>query len=215
MKHKAARKLTASPVKKICKFAATKSYEPAPYANHKVILVESPLERDYCYHLEDDVTVVFYQPQPITLNFESSIYGRMEYTPDFEVIYASGEKSYIEIKQDISKLNDRYIHKLECASKLMMGMGYCFKVVDETLIRQQPLLSNLGKLQRYRVHGELSKRLINSLKDKLPISSTLGGLIDTRCELSIKNIYQLVAAKVIRLDLINSKIDMCSEIYYA
>lgn len=55
---------------------------PAQKSSRSMVVLESPLERDFCYHLEFDQDVVSYEPQPE--GYEYVLDGELRfYTPYF------------------------------------------------------------------------------------------------------------------------------------
>ena len=110
------RKIRASAVKNICKFPSTKSFVEASHLAYKMVLVESLLERDYCFHLEFDQSVEKYFTQSKTFVLQSSMLRDQKYTPDFEIHYRDGRRAFVEVKKDVASLNEIYLHKLELAT---------------------------------------------------------------------------------------------------
>ncbi len=81
-----------------------------------MVLVESMLEKDYCFHLEANPNVLAYFLQPKTFVVNSEFFKNRDYTPDFEVHFRDGRKAYVEVKKDFNSLDTVYLCKLEMAA---------------------------------------------------------------------------------------------------
>ena len=95
-----------------------------------MIIVESALEKDYCFHLDADRSVLKYFPQPITFLINSEQLKDLRYTPDFEVQFLDGRKAYVEVKKEFESLDAFYLHKLQLVSVEIRRRGYEFFFVD-------------------------------------------------------------------------------------
>lgn len=85
-------------VRNLRKPSATKNvYKFASSKNRSVILCESSLERDCCYHLEYSKDVISFQSQPEGFYYSSGN-KRCPYTPDFLVRNQDGSEYYLEVK---------------------------------------------------------------------------------------------------------------------
>ncbi|MCK5920164.1 MAG: TnsA endonuclease N-terminal domain-containing protein, partial [Methylococcales bacterium] len=180
-----------------------------------MVLVESMLEKDYCFHLEESPDVLRYYPQPKTYQLNSERLKNRSYTPDFEIHFRDGGKSFVEVKKDFSNLDEIYLHKLDVAEKEMMMDGYHFFRVDEVAIRTEPLLSNLKRLQRYRRSGLDNDGLLVTLKGAVPNPEILRDLVSNRAGIRTETIYRLIAEGKIKVDLTREEISLESEVSYA
>jgi hypothetical protein len=180
-----------------------------------MVLVESKLEKDYCFHLEADPSVLRYFPQPKTFVVSSELLESRDYTPDFEVHFLSGRKAYVEVKKDFSSLDDAYLHKLEIAAIEMEQARYDFLRVDESLIRIQPLLDNLRKLQRYRDRLTNNSGALMMLRSAVPNPRTLNDLIKNPLGIRLETIYKMVASGHIAADLSGASLSLETEVHYA
>lgn len=215
MRKKPARKIKASAVKNLFKFPSTKSCDDRNCRTYSMILVESSLEKDYCFHLECDSVVYRYYPQPRTFTLTSELLTSRDYTPDFEVLYHDGRKAFIEIKKDFESLDPLYLHKLELATRQMAVDGYGFLWVDESQIRLEPLLNNLKRLQRYRSAEGVHAGTYSLLKSSVPNPSRLHDLINNPLGIRLETIYGLVASRYVMVDLRSAPLTVESEVYYA
>ena len=93
-----ARKIRPSAVKNIVRFPAIKAGDGRP------ILLGSK----FCLHLEFDPTVVSYQPQPRTFDVVG-LNGLTKYTPDFEALYTTNLRVFIEVKPREKSLSEHYL----------------------------------------------------------------------------------------------------------
>ncbi len=213
MGRKPARQIKRSAVKNIYKFPSTKSGGSCqPY---RMVLVESILEKDFCFHLEDNNDVLCYYPQPKTYQINSERLRNRSYTPDFEVHLRDGRKLFVEVKKDFLNLDEIYLHKLEIAEKEMLIDGYHFVRVDEDAIRIEPLLSNLKWLQRYRRTGLNNDGLLAILKSVVPNPETLLDLVSNNAGIRTETVYQLIAGGQIKVDLMKEEIGVDSGVCYA
>lgn len=214
MRLKPARKIKASAVKTIVKFPSTKSFYETCRRPFTMVLVESQLERDFCFHLESDPMVAKYFPQPKTFVVKSEWLTDRKYTPDFEVHYTNGRKAYIEVKADISDLEDHYLHKLSVAKEQMRRSGYDFFIVDRKQICVQPLLGNLKKIQRYRDRLSSHSGILTLLRNSVPSPETLGDLLGNPLGIRMATIYKLIASNQIKADLSEEKLTVKARVRY-
>jgi hypothetical protein len=203
-----ARKLTRSSVKNIVRFPAIKSN------GGKSILVESILESEYCLHLEFDPKVVTYFPQPKTFSVPGQELSS-RYTPDFEVHYLSGKCSYVEVKPLEKASRESYQDLFPRFGATLVDTNYSFITVDELQIRQQPLLSNYGKLYQFRKRPTLDKRNLYTCSDlvngKVPLSVLISKL-DSRA--TLREIYSWLALGYLTFDIANNLLSMTTEVQF-
>ncbi len=110
--------------------------------NSRVIVCESKLEADFCQLLEFDPEVVSYTPQPQTITLY--VNGVLtNYTPDFQVAYQFRPDGFFEIKPDEVTSWDEYQALMAAAAQYFPEMGYSFRLMLGSEIRQEPMLSNL------------------------------------------------------------------------
>lgn len=215
MRMQPARKIKASAVKTIVKFPSTKSFYEVSHRPFTMVLVESQLERDFCFHLESNPSVIKYFPQPKTFVVKSEWLRDREYTPDFEVHYLNGKKAYIEVKADISDLDDDYLHKLSLAKEQMRASGYDFNIVEKKQICVQPLLSNLKKIQRYRDRLSNHSEILTLLRSSVPYPEKLGDLLNSPLGIRKATIYKLITSDLIKADLSEEILTVNARVRYA
>lgn len=142
-----------SPNKNVFKFASAKVSE--------VIMCESTLEFDACFHHEYNDEIDSYGSQPQGFKYEFN--GKtLPYTPDTLIIYNNGVEKYHEYKpfSQISSpiFREKFIAKRAASLKL----GRELILVTDKQIRVNPVLNNLKLLHRYSgVYG------VNDIQQKL------------------------------------------------
>jgi len=142
-----ARKLRRSAVKNIVRVPSTKS-GLSEFGEYKSILVESILESQYCLHLEFDQSVAQYFPQPKTFQIALRDGQVVRYIPDFEVLYTSGAREYIEVKPHKFASSPRAVELFTCFQSAVQVERSRFKVVDEYAIPRQLKLIDVEKILR-------------------------------------------------------------------
>ena len=127
--------------KSITKFPSTKS-DDSP------TITESPLEADFCYHLEFDKEVIQYEAQPLSFEYwyDDAIHS---YTADFEVFY-EGCSCYYEIKfeNDILRDKDFYL-KLVAQKKAAIELGKDLLLITDKFILRPNRYENLCLLYKH------------------------------------------------------------------
>ena len=64
---------------------------------NKIVICQSPLERDYSFLIERDIGVKFYKEQPLRIYYWHDG-KRHRYTPDF-LLYRVSKKQIVELSQ--------------------------------------------------------------------------------------------------------------------
>lgn len=204
-----ARTIKKSAVKNIVRFPAIKSN------NGQTILLESILESKYCLHLEFNPQVVSYSPQPKT--FSLAVEGAPKsYTPDFEVNFESGERTFVEVKP-LQYASSQHYQLLfsTFSTHLSMTCRSHFKLVSEIEIYNQPLLSNYEKLYQYRKRPELDIRNLHKCADKFQNSTTLEKLIlHLNGIATVREIYSWLALGHLIFDIEHSLLNLQTEVSF-
>lgn len=142
---------------------------------------ESPLEADFCYHLEFDHNVVEYQAQPdgFYYHYEGK---RRRYFPDFWVKYQNGTTSYFEVKyqEDVDRVAgfNEWFSAVESTTR-RHGIG--FFLITEDFIRQFPIYENLVNLWSSittELDSSVLLKIISKFKNNSQIS--IADLIDNK-----------------------------------
>ena len=131
--------------------------------------LESPLEADFCYHLEYDQSVKSYQAQPLPISYFYDGKSRI-YTPDFKVTLTDGSIIYYEIKfeEDIERIKDFEL-KNEEIIKVVNSLDAEFEVITEEFIRKSPVYENLINLWssiNLEIDSSFLIKVIETLKQK-------------------------------------------------
>lgn len=203
-----ARKLKKSPVKNIVRFPAIKAN------SGKTILVESLLESHYCIHLEFDLNVATYFPQPKTFQVpgddEESIY-----TPDFEVHSVTGDRIYVEVKPLEPSLSAHFSQLFDRFESTLVNTNYTFLVVNEFEVYQQPIFSNYKKLYKFRKRPSLDMRNLhdcaNSIHGPVPLSWLVAKL---KTRASLREIYSWIALGYLNFDIATIPLNMNTEVAF-
>lgn len=203
-----ARKLKRSAVKNIVRFPPVKAN------GGKTILVESLLESQYCLHLEFNTLVKTYFPQPKTFSVLCAGFERT-YTPDFEVHYVDGRKSYIEVKpKEVSEQED-YQLLFDSFRAALEGTGYEFEVVTESEIQEEPKLANYQQLYRYRKRPLLDMRNLHRCAIKVSQDISLGHLINRlKGSASLKEIYSWLALGYVKFEITSQILNTKSKVRF-
>ena len=147
-----------SPNKNVYKFASTKV--------SSVIMCESSLEFDACFHHEYNDSIESFGSQPEGFKYEFN--GKLlPYTPDSLILYKNGVEEYHEYKP-YSKISsplfrDQFIAKRAASLEL----GRQLILVTDRQIRVNPILNNLKLLHRYSgVYGinDIQQKLLKSIQ---------------------------------------------------
>lgn len=129
-----------------------RGYFPSKKLN-RMVQYESLLERDAIYLFECSPGVNRYREQPELIFYEHE-YQTRKYYPDFEVNLTSGAIFHFEIKPTARLANLQLLSKLVAIQTRYESHPATFKILTDTVIRQEPLFSNLkaiSKLKKYCV----------------------------------------------------------------
>ena len=204
-----ARKIQKSAVKNIVRFPSIKANDG------KTILVESILETKYCLHLEFDTEVVTYFPQPRKFEVSDNDGEFNIYTPDFEVIYTSGARKYVEVKPSENAQTEHYQFLFSRFSNFLQGTNTDFLIVSEIEIYQQPLLSNYEKLYQYKKRPLLKMKNLQQcaedISDSMPLAQLVHRLGDRA---HLREIYSWIALGYLRFDMRSEPLSMKTEVKF-
>lgn len=159
---------------------------------------ESPLEGDFVLRCDFDDQISVIQEQPERLEYQNDGKKR-RYTADFRITRNSISQ-LIEVKPE-EKLGDPLVlAKLNLVQSIYAENGEILGIVTDREIRQEPLLSNLKILKRYRqrslmgIHGA---NLADDIRHALPASADeLASLLGGRA-----TVFGLIAAGHLSCDL--------------
>ena len=162
-----------SPNKNVFKFASTKV--------SNVIMCESTLEFDACFHHEYNDEIESYGSQPEGFKYE--FMGKsLPYTPDALISYTNKTQKYHEYKPYSKIASPLFRAKFAARRDASLKMGIDLVLVTDRQIRVDPILNNLKLLHRYSgvygvsgIQNELLSFIHKSGAIKLnDISSQLG-----------------------------------------
>tara|TARA_R110002094_G_scaffold121246_3_gene116049 strand:- start:98 stop:736 length:639 start_codon:yes stop_codon:yes gene_type:complete len=162
------RNLKHSRVKNLFKFSSPKM--------DRVLIVESALEFDTCFHFEYSPDVISYEAQPE--GYYYSYQGKeLPYTPDFLVNDRIHGTRFIEVKPVAktvkAEFRDKFISRQESAKLL----GVPLLLVTERQIRVNPILNNLKLLHRY-----------SGIQSLTPLHFTLLNLVRSSGAVYVRNL---------------------------
>lgn len=135
------RVLKKSTVKNLHKFSSKKC--------NQVMLVESCLEYDACFHLEFSKKIIEYEPQPI--GFYYQLDGKVRrYTPDFLALLDNNEQVYYEVKPFNKTISAEFRLEFEAKQLAALEQSKKLELITDKQIRISPLLNNLKLLHKYQ-----------------------------------------------------------------
>lgn len=129
-----------SPNKNVFKFASAKIND--------VVMCESTIEFDACFHHEynDDIKSFGSQPEGFKYEFNGKI---LPYTPDTLVIYNNGVEKYHEYKPESKTKSASFKEKFKVIKAASLKLGIELVLVTDKQIRVNPVLNNLKLIHRY------------------------------------------------------------------
>ena len=174
-----------------------------PKSLDKITYTESPLEADFCYHLEFDDNVIKYQAQPLSIDyfFEGAPHS---YTPDFEVFYNDGSICYFEVKYiaDIGRI-DNFQQWEQAIRKASEKLGKGFIVIKEDFIRKEFHYENLQTLYAasdIEVDREFLVYVNKKFEDQ-EYAAIIDLMTDSSLSVELEQIYRFVFDKLLVADL--------------
>ncbi|WP_177410172.1 TnsA endonuclease N-terminal domain-containing protein [Pseudomonas sp. LFM046] len=132
--------------------------------NGSLIICETRLEADACFHWEQDRNVIAYREQPERLHLVVEGKART-YVPDFVVQYADRPIRFVEVKPDNVYQKPKYLALYRAAKQLLKTRGADFELLTERKIRRQPLLNNL--IRTYNQSRGVLPLELDFLRDQL------------------------------------------------
>lgn len=172
------------------------------YKMGRAVAWESQIERDFIYLLEFDPDVLSYQEQPRKFQYRAD--GKLHsYTPDFEA--KTKDKTLIIEVKPAKKAREPDTQRLfKLVAPVIEAEGFEYRVVTDTMIRNEPQLSNIKYL---RIHG----RTVPTVSDQLIAHShltqhptpTVHSLMEEFAGRSLprQTVYTLIYWGVIAVDL--------------
>jgi len=118
----------------------------------RMVFFESRLERDQIYLMEYDPEVVFYEEQPLLIEY--IVAGkRYKYFPDFKVVTASGQHLLLECKAEKFVATDKNQHKLAAGKAWCDARNWQFRLITEQVTRTGCRLENVMLLWQFARHS--------------------------------------------------------------
>ena len=136
----------------------------------RMVAFESLIEQDYLYVLDYEREVVFFEEQPLSLEYiwEGK---KLRYTPDFHVI--RGEiHELVECKPLVFVNTEENQRKFSVAQAWCKTQGWFFSVTTDQDLRQGHCLNNIKLLTRY-ARWPISDGLKRRAKDRLEKKTTV------------------------------------------
>ena len=123
----------------------------------RMVQFESTLERDLIYLLDYDRQVAAFEEQPLQIVYPHE--GKMlSYTPDFQVVFTSGETMLLECKPDCFLHTEENQRKFSAAQAWCAARGWSFQVVTDAQLQAGYRVQNV-KLLTYHARHEVSPQM--------------------------------------------------------
>jgi TnsA endonuclease N terminal len=132
---------------------------------------ESLIERDAIILFEFSRGVSGFREQPYSVHY--TLNGRTrKYTPDFELILASGAVLLVEVKPEERANEPTEFQRLARIASHFAERGIPFRILTDKQIRQRDLLFNLNGLIPYRDASlpDFQRRLLQSRLPDAPVA---------------------------------------------
>ncbi|TFW72356.1 hypothetical protein C3Y98_04420 [Methylotenera oryzisoli] len=130
----------------------TRGYFPS-WKLKRMVEWESMLERDAILLFEFSPGVRSYQEQPELVMYPDGDQMR-RYFPDFEIIGMDDQVSHLEVKPEKQLKLPDIRDKLKRVAAHYYEINREYRIVSESIIRREPLHTNLKNLCRYRREDE-------------------------------------------------------------
>ncbi|MDA2136740.1 MULTISPECIES: TnsA endonuclease N-terminal domain-containing protein [Bacillus cereus group] len=181
----------------------------------KSIFYESLLERDFIKLLEFDCNVVFYESQPLCIQYRYE--GRAyRYFPDFKVITRDLHTYLYEIKPKERIKDSDNLVKFEVGKMYCEQQGWIYSIMTEDDIRKGYLIENLDKLmviKEAQTNNSIMK-YVSDYMEKHKNTCTIKELRPMLSEFSeaeiIGNVYFMICKNLIKVDLTSEVINESS-----
>ena len=118
----------------------------------RMVFFESRIERDQIYLMEYDPEVVFYEEQPLLIEYIAAG-KRYKYFPDFKVITSSGQHLLLECKADNFVGTDKNQRKIAAGKAWCATRNWEFRLITEQETRSGFRLKNVMFLWQFARHS--------------------------------------------------------------
>lgn len=181
--------------------------------NGCLVICETRLEADACYHWEFDEEVISYSPQPeqLTLKFKNT---QRKYTADFKVNYKNCLAKLFEIKPDNIYLKPKHLEFYKAVQLAALERNLDFEIIVDSQIRRQPYLNNLKHIY-YQMRGTISFE-VEYLQDQLlnmKSPTRIIDLLNMESPASFRAIATAIFTKKLKIEM-EKPISMNSKVYW-
>jgi hypothetical protein len=107
---------------------------------------EARAERDHFFLCDADAAIVTYLAQPHRLEIDVGAKDPLIYLPDATITRADGSVEIVEIKRACEVLKKEYLEKIGLAAEVYAGLGWGFRILTDTEIRQEPRFKNARRV---------------------------------------------------------------------
>jgi hypothetical protein len=133
-----------------------------------MVCYESRLEREQIYLMEYDLEVVYYEEQPLLIEYlwEDS---RYKYYPDFKVVTAGGQQLLLECKAAEFVNTDKNRRKIAAGRRWCARRGWEFRLITERETRVGFRLENvmfLWQFARHRIPLETKAQICDVINSR-------------------------------------------------
>jgi hypothetical protein len=118
----------------------------------RMVYFESRVERDQIYLMEYDPEVVFYEEQPLMIEYAMA--GKCyKYFPDFKVVTSSGQHLLLECKAERFVGTDKNQRKIAAGQSWCAHRNWEFRLITEQMTRTGCRLENVMLLWQFARHS--------------------------------------------------------------
>ncbi len=117
----------------------------------RMVQFESTLERDLIYLLDFDPQIVEFEEQPLKIAYQHEGKGR-GYTPDFQVLFASGQIALLECKPHRFVSKEEHQRKFSAAQAWCDARGWLFQIVTDEQLQTGYRVQNVKLLTQHARH---------------------------------------------------------------
>lgn len=117
----------------------------------RMVQFESTLERDLIYLLDFDRRVAAFEEQPLKITYQHK--GKaLYYTPDFQVVFASGQTALLECKPRCFVDSEENQRKFDAARAWCTERKWQFEIVTDEQLRAGYRVENVKLLTQHARH---------------------------------------------------------------
>jgi hypothetical protein len=138
----------------------------------RMVCYESRLEREQIYLMEYDPDVLFYEEQPLLIEY-SWAGSRYKYYPDFKVVTASGKHQLLECKAGEFVGTDKNQRKIAAGRSWCARRHWEFRLITERETRAGFRLENvmfLWQFARHRIPLDTKAHIYSIMNNHHPLT---------------------------------------------